>query len=297
MDKLTLFLRNACVTQPYIISLSSIPPRFADLGDTLESLLAQTVKPERVILYLSRQYQRFPEWDGTLPHVPKGVEIRLVDEDFGPATKVLPAVLEFAGDDFEILFCDDDQVYRPHLAEHLLRARAVRPKDVVAVSGMQPYAALEGTRQNLPRPRRLFLWRTTNLRWQVRRRWRQLLARLGGTEYVQPPARVTLRTGYADGFEGFMGVMLRPEFLPPEAFDIPEFAWSVDDVWLSGHVTRNGHGIWITGGVLQPMLTPVRKPSHLDVTALNKNEINGFGRDAANLETVQYFQRTYGIWE
>ncbi|MGR3635083.1 MAG: glycosyltransferase family A protein [Shimia sp.] len=285
------------LAHPYIISLSSIPPRFADLGDTLESLLAQTVPAERVILYLSRSYRRFPEWDGALPEVPHGVEIRLVDEDFGPATKVLPAVREFTGQDLEILFCDDDQVYRPHLAEHLLRERGRRPNDVICVSGMETYPALEGARRNLRLPRRRFLWRTTNPRWQARRLWWRIKARFGGAAYVQPPARVTLRTGYADGFEGYMGVMLRPEFLPSEVFDISEVAWSVDDVWLSGHVTRQGHGIWVTGGIIDRMLTPIRKPSHLDETALNQTAIGGLGRDAANLETVRYFQRTYGIWD
>lgn len=285
------------MTRPYIISLSSIPPRFGQLRSTLNSLLAQTVKAEQVVLYISKNYRRFPDWDGVLPDVPEGVEVRLVAEDFGPASMLLPAVRDFAGRDVEILFCDDDQVYRPHLAEWLLKERARRPNDVVCISGMQTYPALDGERQNLRLPRRRFLWRTTNLRWQARRFWRRLKARLGGANYEQPPARVTLQKGYADGFEGYMGVMLDPAFVPPEAFDIPDFAWSVDDVWLSGHVTRNGHGIWVTGGLFDRMLTPMRKPSHLDDTALNQNAIGGLGRDAANLETVRYFQRTYGIWD
>ncbi len=88
----------------YVITLSSIPPRFSGLHLTLESLLSQTVRPERVILYLSRHYRRFPDWDGALPEVPEGVEIRLVEEDYGPATKLLPALKEFAGQDVDILF-------------------------------------------------------------------------------------------------------------------------------------------------------------------------------------------------
>ncbi|TCL08214.1 hypothetical protein BXY66_0247 [Shimia isoporae] len=285
------------MAQTYIISLSSIPPRFGQLGATLESLLAQSVPAERVILYLSRQYQRFPQWDGELPEVPDGVEIRLVDEDYGPATKILPAVRDFAGGDVEILFCDDDQVYPKHLARQLLKERARRPNDVVSVSGMSTYPAMDGERRSIPRPQRLRLWRTTNLRWQFVRLWRRAKSRYFGVEYVQPTCRLTLRKGYADGLEGFMGVMVRPEFFPPEVFEIPEFAWSVDDVWLSGHLARSGHKIWITGGLFDPVLTPLRKPSHLDETALNQNVVGGWERDAANLETVRFFQRTYGIWD
>ncbi len=285
------------MAQPYIISLSSIPPRFDQLGSTLESLLAQTVPAQQVVLYLAKEYRRFPDWDGRLPEVPVGVDVRVVEEDFGPATKVLPAVREFAGQGVELLFCDDDQIYRPHLAECLLRERALRPDDAVCVSGMTRYSGLEGQRRNERKPRRRFLWRTTNPRWQARRFWRRLQSRFGGADYVQPPARVTLRKGYADGFEGYMGVMLKPEFFPEEVFDITDFAWAVDDVWLSGHVTRNGHGIWVAGGLMDPMITPVRKPSHLDDTALNQTAIGGVKRDDANLETVRYFQRTYGIWD
>ncbi|WP_152926516.1 glycosyltransferase family 2 protein [Shimia sp. SK013] len=245
---------------------------------------------------MSRQYRRFPEWDGTPPDVPDGVEVRWVEEDFGPATKVLPAVRDFQGAGVDILFCDDDQVYRPILAERLLAARARRPNDVVAISGMQTYPAKSGARVSLRLPRRRFLWRTTNPRWQARRLWARALDRLGCAPYVQPPCRVTLRTGYADGFEGFMGVMVSPSFFPEEVFDIPDFAWPVDDVWLSGHVTRKGHGIWVIGGLFEPMLTPIRKPSHLDHTALNQNAIGGVGRNDANLETIRFFQATYDIW-
>ena len=107
----------------YVVSLSSVPPRFRDLEPGLRSLLNQTIPPEQVILYLNRHYSRFPDWDGTLPEVPEGVEVRMVDEDYGPATKLLPALEDFAEEDVEILFCDDDQIYPPYLAEELFKAR------------------------------------------------------------------------------------------------------------------------------------------------------------------------------
>jgi hypothetical protein len=72
----------------YVISLSAIPPRFAHLGPVLDSLLRQRPRAEAVLLYIPKSYRRFPEWDGALPDVPEGVEIRRVEEDLGPATKL-----------------------------------------------------------------------------------------------------------------------------------------------------------------------------------------------------------------
>ena len=75
----------------HVITLSTIPPRFAGIGPALRSLVAQRSRPEAVELYIPRSYRRFPDWGGGLPEVPEGVRIVRVDEDLGPATKILPA--------------------------------------------------------------------------------------------------------------------------------------------------------------------------------------------------------------
>lgn len=287
-----------CNVTRYIVSLSSIPPRFSGLSLTLESLLAQTVRPERVILYLNRQYTRFPDWDGTLPDVPEGVEIRMVDQDYGPATKILPALREFAGQDVEILFCDDDQIYQPYLAEAYLKARAKHPDACIGASGMQDYAPLnEGeTRQFDYRPRMKRLWKKANVAFLLHLFGLYLLSKVTGKHYEDPVRRNVLRPGHADGFEGWMGVMVRPEFFPEEVFDIPDFARPVDDVWLSGHATRLGHAPWIIGGPLQPVLMPDTTDAHNNETALYRSEFGGVRRDQSNIDTVRHFQKTYGIW-
>ena len=65
------------------------------LGETLRSLLAQSAPVHAVNLYLPRKYRRF-EFDlAQLPAVPAGVNICLVDTDYGPATKALPAVAQY----------------------------------------------------------------------------------------------------------------------------------------------------------------------------------------------------------
>lgn len=285
------------VTQKCIITLSSIPSRFHQIGPALESLLAQTVKPEKIILYISRSYRRYPDWDGTLPKVPEGVEIRMVDEDYGPATKLLPALKDFKDSGYEILFLDDDHVYPPYLAKHMLKGRRRRPNACVAISGMADYDPLPGTTRQLEyKPRKLRRWRITHLSYQLRLLGLDALGRITGKTYPDPPRRTVLRQGYSDGFEGFYSVMVRPEFFPDEVFDIPDFAKPVDDVWLSGHAMRMGHPAWILGGLFGPCLEPMKQSAHDDETALHSSVFGGNNRDASNAEVARYFQETYGIW-
>lgn len=282
----------------YIVSLSSIPPRFPGLPRTLQSLLAQSVAPERVILYLSRQYTRFPDWDGTLPEVPEGVEIRLVDEDFGPATKILPALKDFAGEDLDILFCDDDQIYQPYLAETLLEGRRHHPDACIAASGMMDYVPPEGvaTRDFTHHPRMIHFPKYRNPWYLIRLLVTLALQVVTRRAWPEPLRKRVLRAGYSDGFEGWMGVLVRPDFFPPEVFDIPAFARPVDDVWLSGHATRLGHPPWIVGGLLQPTLMPISTDDHDNHTALYRSEFGGVRRDQSNIDTLRHFQKTYGIW-
>jgi hypothetical protein len=60
----------------YVISLSSIPPRFDQIGPVLTSLVRQSIRPLAVELWIPTRYRRFPDWDGRLPEVPEGVTIR-----------------------------------------------------------------------------------------------------------------------------------------------------------------------------------------------------------------------------
>ncbi|MGA1269042.1 MAG: class I tRNA ligase family protein, partial [Gemmobacter sp.] len=119
-----------------VISLSSIPSRFAALERVLPALVAQDIGDVAIELYLPRRYRRFPDHDGTLPRVPPGVEIVRVDEDLGPATKILHAVERHRRADTPILYCDDDVLYAPGWARGLIEAQRAHPFAAVAAAGM-----------------------------------------------------------------------------------------------------------------------------------------------------------------
>ncbi len=274
-----------------IVTLSSIPPRFAQIGPTLQSLLAQTQRAERVLLYIPERYQRFPDWDGTLPEVPDGVEIRRVDADLGPATKVLYAAREFRGQDVEILFCDDDRVYPPDWAAEFLAARRDHPGCCIAKRGLMAHliAGTSARRDLQPRAEE----RPIHRDWEFRLKflWRRLRAGVNWRSVRPPERRLFQTSGYIDMFEGCSGVLVRPEFFDDAAFDIPPVAWSVDDVWLSGMLARKGIPIWLIANTLTPENTHAQRHAPLAEAV-----IGGKTRHEANLQAVRYMQDTYGVW-
>ena len=90
-------------------------------------MLQQTLRPEAVELYIPMAYRRFPDWGGALPLVPEGVRIIRSTQDFGPATKILPAARAYRGDKVELIYADDDQFYAPDWAAGFLAARKLHP--------------------------------------------------------------------------------------------------------------------------------------------------------------------------
>lgn len=274
-----------------IVTLSSIPPRFALIGPTLESLLQQDRRPDRILVYIPLRYRRFPNWDGTLPNVPSGVEIRRADHDFGPATKILPAVRDFEHDDVELLFCDDDRLYPKDWTSIFIALRAAHPSAALCRIGRHAETLAESAGTGRRHPRAVRRWRLTDWRFQLKFLWHQARAGRNWRQVRAPHRKVYKRSGYIDVFEGFGGVMVRPGFFDAAAFDIPEILWTVDDVWLSGMVTRNGIPIWLEANLVDPMETDA------DTKApLAQSVIDNATRDQANAMAVGYMQKTHGIW-
>ncbi|MEI4471228.1 glycosyltransferase family 2 protein [Frigidibacter sp. MR17.24] len=278
----------------YIISLSSIPSRFADLPRVLAALLAQHRPPAEVRLYLPRRYRRFPDYDGALPDVPKGVEVIRVPDDLGPATKALYAARDLRGQAVDLLYCDDDRIYTPGWAGLLLADRAAHPGAALCLQGFHlRHIGLPAVTQPAPRMRRGRGRRDPAYRLQ--RAWQAL--RWGGAGRVPPALRARprsfARSGFADIAEGLSGVAIRPDFLDDAAFDIPPVLWAVDDVWLSGQMMRAGHPVWLHATRSR---FSIDLPSQRGPEALHRQVIEAADRDAANRACVAHLQRAYGIW-
>lgn len=274
-----------------IVCLSSIPSRFDKLVPTLECLLQQTAKIDRIILYIPESFRRFPDWDGTLPDVPEGVEIRRVPRDMGPATKILYAAKEFHGEEVDLLLCDDDRRYKPGWAQAFLDARVDHPDDCIAIAGFEADRYGQSQMLNRPMPRAKRSSRTWDLRFQAKMVWEFLFPPVT-RKYLREPTRVTFKSsGYVDCFEGFGGALMRPHFFGDEAFDIPEVVWAVDDVWLSGCLARKCIKIWALADEHDTQHTPAGV-----YDALHEATIEGADRDKANSTCIEYFRKNYGVW-
>ncbi len=274
-----------------IVSLSSIPSRFGLLEPTLNCLLRQSARPDRILLHIPRRYRRFPDWDGRLPEVPPGVEIVRVEEDLGPATKVLFAAQAHRGQDVDILLCDDDRRYKPHWAQTFVDARPAHPDACLAIAGFEANRYGQSAMKDRLQPRARRRSRALDLRFQAQMAWEWLFPPVERKFLREPTRQLFRQSGYVDCFEGFCGAMVRPDFFDDAAMDIPPVVWSVDDVWLSGQLARRGVPIWLIAGQHDTQHTPAGISD-----ALYMARIEGADRDEANKRCIAYFRDTHGIW-
>jgi hypothetical protein len=113
-----------------IISLTSFPPRITGLFLTIESLLRQNKKPNKVVLYLSLEEFPTKELPETLKlQQTRGLEVRWVKQNLKPYKKLIYALKDFSNS--IILTVDDDRVYKKTLLEELLKEHEKDKKAII----------------------------------------------------------------------------------------------------------------------------------------------------------------------
>jgi len=254
------------------ISLTSIPPRFDDLSLTLNSLLNQSAKITAVHLFIPREYRRKDFNGASLPKLPKGVELHSIDVDFGPASKILPAIKIITDPNAKIIFVDDDKIYDDDLAQRLVANSEQHPNTAMCEHSVsvKNFAAS--------------VYRAEN---PIKYRLRRIAS--GGS--WKPTKNAS--SGHLNCFEGYGGVLIQPNFFTDDVFEIPDVLWTVDDVWLSGNVCKNG---------IEIVRNPDRKADWPKPTKNNEKSTlydmvyKGYNRGKANLACVEYYQEQHGIW-
>jgi hypothetical protein len=266
-----------------IISITSIPPRFSKLQLTLVSLLGQGA--DEVRLYIPATYRRFASWDGGLPEVPNGINLHRCNNDYGPATKILPACKDLRGQDVQILFCDDDGSFAPGWANKLFTLQAQRHSEAVVgyARPAQGYVPNPVTLLNEPRLHEI------PIRRDLQFRFGRLMYKIFGTP--SPWRRPIGRSGYGEVFFGVGGAVVRPEFFDEVAYDIPNEAWAVDDVWLSAQLARRGIPIYC------PRRHPMpREADYASLVALADLKLEAGSRQDLNRLAAAYCQKRFGVW-
>ena len=100
------------------VSLSTIPQRLKNLNKSVESLLKQTLKPDKIFINIPFKYKRFSETieDSQIPKFnTSDVEVTRC-EDCGPGTKLLGSLNKFKKNSLVIL-ADDDHTYEDYMIE------------------------------------------------------------------------------------------------------------------------------------------------------------------------------------
>jgi hypothetical protein len=192
-----------------VVSLTTIPDRISKIRPTLNSLLDQSRRPDAICLNLPSHARRerrdydIPEFLNEIPQVER------IDcgEDRGPGTKLLPTLEREKEPDTRIIVVDDDQIYPRNLVETLVAASDAMPNAAV---GSRGFAIPAG--------------------YDIEKRNTHYGTHLSGAEPVEI-------------MQGSAGFLVRRRFLTPALFDYsdaPPESFFVDDVWVAGHLARNG---------------------------------------------------------
>ena len=107
-----------------IVSLTTHGKRLWDVCFAIESLMQQTVKPNRIVLWLDEKLKDSPLPLALVKQSARGLEIRYT-RDLKPYTKLIPALKEFPED--VIITVDDDMAYDFDVIEKLTNAYKAEP--------------------------------------------------------------------------------------------------------------------------------------------------------------------------
>ena len=100
------------------VSVSTIPQRIKNLNKSIESLLNQTKKPDKIFINIPFQYKRFKETlsDNEIPKFDNEIVEITRCEDCGPGTKLLGSLSKLEKNSLLIL-ADDDHIYENYMIE------------------------------------------------------------------------------------------------------------------------------------------------------------------------------------
>ena len=118
--------------QLVVVSLTSFPKRLPTLWKTIECILRQTIKPDKIVLYLTESQvcdiKTLPQ--SLLSLRERGLEIKLCKEEIRSHTKYYQAFIDYPND--IIITVDDDLYYRSDLVESHLKWHEKHPKAIIA---------------------------------------------------------------------------------------------------------------------------------------------------------------------
>lgn len=236
-----------------VISLTSYPKRIKTVGNVIVSLLNQTIKPDKVVLWLGED--KFPGKESDLPK-------KLVDlekygltiawcKDLRSYTKLIPALKAYPED--IIITVDDDTYYSPNLVERLFASYATDKQCIHSNYVRKIRYGSDGT---------IAPYRA----W-----WTE---RSGGSK------------SHANLLLGYSGVLYPPHVLDDEVLNIEMFqriAPFADDLWFWAMAVKAGTHICSVSGA-----TSVLEPdfSADQTSALMRENVDGEGLNDKQFKAI-----------
>jgi hypothetical protein len=116
----------------FCVSLTTIPSRIREVSLTIDSLINQTKKPEKIFLNIPYKYERFPEQVISTEYLEKLRNLKNLEitrcEDFGPGTKLLGSINNLEKYSHVVLV-DDDHVYQKDMFEIFFNEALKKPEN------------------------------------------------------------------------------------------------------------------------------------------------------------------------
>ena len=191
-----------------LISLTSVESRLPWLQITLASLMRQSVKPDRILLFLHEDVRKIPKT--VLAFRRRGLQIvRVKGEDTRSYKKVIPALKKFPN--ASVVTADDDLMYPRNWLKNLYAAYQKEPMYIHC------HRAHKIARKKSGQPMQYLDWELTSPNFQG-------------------PSPDLFATHGA-------GALLRVDFFHKEVFNQEQFlklAPYADDVWLHAMARMNG---------------------------------------------------------
>jgi len=204
-----------------IISLTSLPRRVPHIHRTLKTLLLQTRCPKEIHIWIPSLNDRLqeeyilPDWLLEINRTSRIIHVHKIQQDYGPATKLIPLILTHPmAEDQIIITLDDDVLYSEKILQQYECWSYLLPNSALGFSGVKMQTSSAG----------------------------DFLSRRQG-HLIQNPVEVDLLFGTAS-------FLTKPKFFNLTYFSsfwstAPPSARFEDDWWFSGELERKGTRRWV----------------------------------------------------
>ena len=228
-----------------VVSMASYAGRYNTIMPTLKSLLVQSYKPDKIIVWLDKEIPENIITDQMKEFEKYGVEYRYTDDDLMPHKKYFYAMREFK--DSIIITVDDDLVYSSELIESLINTYKKYPNCV---------CARRVHKMKFDQNRNILPYKTWEYEYKKER----------------TPSYLLCPTGCG-------GVLYPAGVLPEETFEIEKIkrlCLRADDIWLKIMELKNRiKVVWVKCKYVMPLEVYGSQESSLNATnvIMKKNDL------------------------